>query len=181
MWPFKNDFLETIKQNPDFFGPFWVSTTLIFMMAAAGNFSAYLSNSTTWHYDITKLSYGAAVIYGYVFLIPICLWFYLRWIDIKVRLIAALCIYGYSLFIYLPVSVLCILPVTWIKWVFVGVGLVLSTGFLVVNLWMPLKERLGCAFVILIIISALHVGLALTFRLYFFCYTASGDTNLLCS
>jgi len=180
-WPFKNDFLDTIKKNPDFFGPFWISTTLVFMMAAAGNFTAYLENSSEWHYDVFKIGYGAAVIYGYAFLVPICLWFYLRWLELRVRLISMLCIYGYSLFVYLPITLLCLIPQTWAKWVFVGVGLALSTGFLVVNLWMPLKEKLGCAFLILLIIAILHVGLALTFRLYFFCYRTATGNDWLCT
>jgi len=89
-------------------------------------------------------------------------------------LIEILCIYGYSLFIYLPVSLLAIVPIDWAKWVCVGIGFVLSTGFLVVNLWMPLRSRLGYAILTLVIIAALHAGLALTFRLYFFCYTGEG-------
>jgi len=182
MWPFKYDFLETVKNNPDFYGPFWISTTLIFMMSATVNFAAYLSVSAgAWHYDIMKLIYGAAVIYGYSLLIPLCLWFYLSWLEIKVRLIEVFCIYGYSLFIYLPVSALCIIPINWAKWVIVGVGLALSSGFLVVNLWMPLRGRLGYALVTLAVITALHAGLALTFRLYFFCYTATGASDWTCS
>jgi len=181
MWPFKNDFLDTVKHNPDFYGPFWVTTTLIFMMAASGNFAAYLGvDAGAWHYDIMKLIYGAAVIYGYCLLIPVALYFYLRWIEVEVRLIEILCIYGYSLFIYLPVAIISIAPVTYVKWIVAGVGMILSTGFLVVNLWMPLKSRMAHAIIILIVLTALHGGLALTFRLYFFCYNAIGDPNITC-
>lgn len=73
-------------------------TTLVFMMAAAGNFAQYLGNSAgmtsekhsliiyinvsfvcvmirlVWHYDFYKVTYGAAVIYGYAAIIPLCFW-----------------------------------------------------------------------------------------------------------
>jgi len=66
-WPFKFNFVANAKNNPDLYGPFWVllpqsfnpfyfplmacfsqvTTTLIFMMAAAGNFAQYLGNSVS--------------------------------------------------------------------------------------------------------------------------------------
>ena len=33
---------EEVAPNPDLYGPFWVSTTLVFSMAAAGTFANYL-------------------------------------------------------------------------------------------------------------------------------------------
>jgi len=152
-------------------------------MAACGNFAAYLgTNAGAWQYDIMKLIYGSAVVYGYCLLVPLALFFYLKWIEVDVRLIEILCIYGYSLFIYLPVSVASIAPFSIAKWIVSGVGAFLSTGFLVVNLWMPLKSRLANAIIILIVLTILHSGLALTFRLYFFCYTpaGSGASNVTC-
>jgi len=172
MWPFKYDFLENVKGNPDFYGPFWISTTLIFLMAAAANFASYLDKRETWHYDFYKLTYGAAVIYGYTFGIPLIFWLYMKWVDIGISLIEVLCLYGYSLFVYSPVAILCIIPNSILQTVVVIVGWVISTSFLVVNLWMPLRERLGHAFIILIVMSLLHTGLALTFRLYFFLYNS---------
>uniref|UniRef100_A0A6B2L9W2 Protein YIPF n=1 Tax=Arcella intermedia TaxID=1963864 RepID=A0A6B2L9W2_9EUKA len=162
MWPFKYDFLEAVKNNPDFYGPFWITTTLIFMMAAAANFASPLP------YDFYKLTTGAAVIYGYDFGVPLLFWIYAKWADLPVSLIDVLCIYGYSLFIYSPIAVLCIINITWVRWLVVGIGCLLSTSFLVVNLWMPLRAKLAHAIPTLLVLACLHVGLALTFRLYFF-------------
>jgi len=170
--PFKNDFLDAIKENPDFYGPFWISTTLVFMMSAAGNFAYYLDTvsdpNKVYQYDFYKLIYGSAVIYGYAFIIPLLFWLYVKWLDISVNLIDILCIYGYSLFVYSPVALLCIIPIDWAKWVVVGIGCLFSSAFLVLNLWIPLREKLTFAIFTLLFITALHMGLALTFRLYFF-------------
>jgi hypothetical protein len=172
LWPFKYDFLATIKDNPDFYGPFWISTTLIFMMAAAANFAYYLdaliNPDKIYQYDFYKLIYGSGVIYGYAFITPLLFWLYVKWIELNINLIDILCIYGYSLFVYSPVALLCIIPNDLAKWIVVGIGCLFSTAFLVVNLWMPLRERLTYGIICLIVITALHLGLALTFRLYFF-------------
>jgi len=174
LWPFKYDFLATIKSSPDFYGPFWISTTLIFMMAASANFAFYLQSildpNKPWTYDLYKLTYGSGVIYGYSFGVPLLFWLYIKWIDISVTLIEILCIYGYSLFVYIPVALLCIIPFDWVKWMVVGIGCLFSTAFLIVNLWMPLREKLAHAIIILIILALFHLGLALTFLLYFFNY-----------
>jgi len=172
LFPFKNDFIDAIKTSPDFYGPFWISTTLVFMMAAAGNFAYYLDSlinpAKIYQYDFYKLIYGSGVIYGYAFIIPLLFWLYVKWLDLSLNLIDVLCIYGYSLFVYSPVALLCIIPNEVSKWIVVGIGCLFSTSFLVVNLWVPLKEKLTSAIITLIVITALHLGLALTFRLYFF-------------
>lgn len=61
---FKGDFHEFISPNPDLYGPFWVSTTLVFVSAVTGNYASYLAwkrdhagdeASTGWYGDINKV------------------------------------------------------------------------------------------------------------------------------
>lgn len=40
--PFREDFLESIQPNPDFYGPFWILTTLILLLGTVGNLSRYI-------------------------------------------------------------------------------------------------------------------------------------------
>lgn len=42
--PFKGSLSAILKDKPDLYGPFWIYTTLIFLLSATGNFSSYLSN-----------------------------------------------------------------------------------------------------------------------------------------
>jgi hypothetical protein len=172
-WPFKFTFVANAKNNPDMYGPFWITTTLIFMMAAAGNFAQYLHDNATWKYDFFKVTYGSGVIYGYAILVPLLFWAYLQWMDVKMNLSEVLCIYGYSLFIFVFVAVVCVAPVSWLQWTVVAVGAAISTSFLVFNLWQPIRDKMAYAIVVLVVVIALHLGLALTFRLYFFQYTST--------
>jgi hypothetical protein len=40
--PFKPGFHELAEKNPDLYGPFWIYTTLIFIVSFAGNISNYI-------------------------------------------------------------------------------------------------------------------------------------------
>lgn len=86
--------------TPDFYGPFWIATTLIFLLAAAGNFANYISfianqsetsftghtgngtdasasstsatidNMLVWTSNFEKMSVGATVFYAWITLVP---------------------------------------------------------------------------------------------------------------
>ena len=49
--------LNKIRPNPDLYGPFWITSTLIFSIAISGNILSFLSNFGTpvdWHTDFHK-------------------------------------------------------------------------------------------------------------------------------
>lgn len=57
------------------------------------------------------MSIAATVIYAYAWLVPLALWGFLLWRNSKVMNIVSysfleiVCVYGYSLFIYIPTAV----------------------------------------------------------------------------
>jgi len=170
MWPFKVDFINFVSTNPDFYGPFWIATTLIFMMAASANFAAYLADPIGWQYDFLKLTVGTGIIYSFAFGVPTLVWLYFKWADISTSLIELFCVYGYSLFVYIPVAILSIAPYKAVQWTFIGIGCLISTAFLVVNMFPPLRGKLAYAVPLVAVMAALHVGLGLVFMFYFFLY-----------
>lgn len=92
------------------YGPFWICSTLVFLTAALGNFAAYLSYETSaagesWHYDVTLIPWAALMFYGYAGVIPVFLFFLLRYMGVVSNLIHLWCLYGYSLFAFIPASV----------------------------------------------------------------------------
>eukprot|EP01119_Soliformovum_irregulare_P025231 TRINITY_DN928_c0_g1_i2.p1 TRINITY_DN928_c0_g1~~TRINITY_DN928_c0_g1_i2.p1 ORF type:complete len:297 (+),score=69.56 TRINITY_DN928_c0_g1_i2:1046-1936(+) len=176
--PYPATFLELVKSNPDIYGPFWIATTLVFILAVAGNTSSYLKSAfrgqdeggLNWEYDAQRLSVATGVIYGYLFFIPLALWAYLRfWCKIPIRFIEIIALYGYSFFVYIPVSILCIIPYVITQWLFIALAGVISTSFLLVNFFPLIKDsHLKKGLILILIMGALHVGFALTCRLYFF-------------
>jgi len=171
MMPFKFSFMETISSNPDFYGPWWIATTLIFILAVAGNLYNYFARtSTQWVYDFNLITVGAVTIYGYTLVVPLVLWGVLKYLKVPVNLLDVICIYGYSLFVYIPISVVCVIPIAIMQWVLVFAACALSGWFLLSNMFVPIKNasHLKKGMVIMLVLGALHVGLALMYKLYFF-------------
>jgi len=98
--------------GPDFYGPLWTTTTLVFALAACGNFGAYLSSESwsTLTYNFAKLSVAAFVLYGYM-LLPILVWMFSKYATKESMSLSKLaCLYGYSLVPFIPAALLCIIP-----------------------------------------------------------------------
>eukprot|EP01137_Pigoraptor_chileana_P034864 Opistho-2@28053 len=177
VWPFHRDFLDSISSSPDMYGPFWIATTLIFAAAMTGNLSSYLASfrlgTEDWRYDFSKVTFAASAIYGYATLVPVVVWAILRYVA-KARtvgLMEVICIYGYSLFIYIPVSILCIVHNEALRWSLVYVGMVISGSVLVINFY-PFVARLEGwpRYGLPALVFVLHGGLATAFKFYFFEY-----------
>ena len=108
----KGAFFELVAANPDLYGPFWIATTLIFIMAITGNLASYFAFTPSpqhpaWTYNFNQLTLAGSVVYAYVTLLPLLIWMMLRYYEASKRLVHVLCIYGYALSIFLPISVLC--------------------------------------------------------------------------
>lgn len=176
-----NHFKNITKQKPDLYGPFWISVTLIFTIAVSGNVANYLqhaSNHYHWKYDFHLVSYAATAICVYVTLIPLALWGLLKWSSDITDLdgledgttpstTELICVYGYSLFIYIPVSILWTIQVNWLQWSLVIFAALLSGSVLLQTLMPSLKlSRHKLTLTVGIIIS--HWLLAAGFMLYFF-------------
>ncbi|KAI2588756.1 YIPF2 isoform 2, partial [Pan troglodytes] len=79
------------------------------------------------------------------------------------------CIYGYSLFVFIPMVVLWLIPVPWLQWLFGALALGLSAAGLVFTLWPVVREDTRLvATVLLSVVVLLHALLAMGCKLYFF-------------
>ncbi|XP_074109478.1 protein YIPF1 [Cotesia typhae] len=180
-----NYLLSHIKPNPDLYGPFWISVTLIFVVAISGNFANYLQTANNgkyhWKYDFHLVSYAAITICLYVWLLPLSIWSGIRWSsntqdDIlqsqltktthDLRILDLLCLYGYSLSIYIPVAILWTIQIGWFQWLLVGVASLMSGGVLLRCLIPLIKSKQKPLFIVVIL--GMHLLLAAGFMLYFF-------------
>ncbi|XP_045124647.1 protein YIPF1-like isoform X2 [Portunus trituberculatus] len=164
-----------IRPNPDLYGPFWICLTLTFATGITGNLASYLAASTeetyVWRYEFRKVTLAASSIFAYAWLVPLAVWgvLALRGSRAKITLLELLSIYGYSLAIFVPVSVLWIVPQPWFKWCLAIVAPILSGSVLVRTVWPSLShDSKQVAIGIAVVILLLHATLALGFMLYFF-------------
>jgi len=179
----KGAFFEVIAANPDLYGPFWISTTLIFTMAITGNLASYFSFTPSsgqpqWSYNFNQLTLAGSVIYAYVTLLPLLFWLLLRYFEASKKLVDVLCIYGYTLSIFLPISVLCVLPSNLFRWLLVLIGGGISAVFLLSNFHAHLADCFpygeGDAkrkmMMLLGAMATFHFVLIVMFKVYFFHY-----------
>jgi hypothetical protein len=63
--PFNPKFHDISEKNPDLYGPFWIYTTLIFVIAAAGSFSSFLDGKSSKNYFqvFVPISAGIVILY----------------------------------------------------------------------------------------------------------------------
>ena len=92
------------------YGPFWISTTLIFLLGATGNFATFLSymlvdRGDEWVYDFSKVTIGAIIIYCYILIIPILFWTGFKYLEAPIGVMDSYCLFGYAMFPYVPASV----------------------------------------------------------------------------
>ncbi|KAL0273261.1 UNVERIFIED_CONTAM: hypothetical protein PYX00_005975 [Menopon gallinae] len=166
-----------IKPNPDLYGPFWICVTLVFTIAVSGNVANYLQYAPTgeykWKYDFHIISFAATAIFLYAFMVPLALWSFIKWnnksqssFQEHLSFLELLCVYGYSLGIYVPVAILWVIQISWFQWILVLLGAALS-GFVLLTAVSPAVEGPKKILVLMIVIG-LHFLLAVGFMLYFF-------------
>ena len=90
-----------------------------------------------------------------------------------------LCVYGYSLAIYIPVSVLWTIQISWWQWGLVLAGAGLSGAVLVLAIWPSVQDHTKkIGFILIGIVLLLHILLACGFMLYFFHVPATTVINV---
>uniref|UniRef100_A0A8C6UJ10 Protein YIPF n=1 Tax=Neogobius melanostomus TaxID=47308 RepID=A0A8C6UJ10_9GOBI len=178
-WPRKNFIHVYLRRNPDLYGPFWICTTLVFAIAISGNISTFLVNLGKPNYKYTpefrKVTIAATAIFCYAWLVPLALWGVLLWRSNKVMNLVSysfmeiVCVYGYSLAVYIPAVIIWILPFMWLQWLSIVVALCLSGSVLVMTFWPAVRDDHPKIYIaILSAIVAFNVLLAVGCKMYFF-------------
>lgn len=99
---------DTLNNQPDLYGPFWISTTVIFALyvcsSLAGSVVAYINNEE-YVYDFRLLSFALVVVYLYSFLCPVIVWAATKYYGCQPSLLEIVDYYGYAMTTWVPVSV----------------------------------------------------------------------------
>ncbi|KAM6216771.1 protein YIPF2 [Rhynchocyon petersi] len=177
--PGHNFVRHRLRNRPDLYGPFWICATLAFVLAITGNLTLVLAQrrDPSIHYSpqFHKVTVASITIYCYAGLVPLALWGFLQWRKgIRERMgpytfLETVCVYGYSLFVFIPTVVLWLVPVLWLQWFFGMLAFALSAAGLVFTLWPVVREDTRpAAAALLSTVVLLHALLALGCKLYFF-------------
>ncbi|XP_008332826.1 protein YIPF1 [Cynoglossus semilaevis] len=185
-WPGKNFIQVYLRKNPDLYGPIWICITLVFAIAISGNLFNFLVHLGRPDYKYTpefrKVSIAATAIFSYAWLVPLGLWGFLLWRSRKTLNLVSysfmeiLCVYGYSLSIYIPVVILWILPFEWLRWCSILVALCLSGSVLVITFLPAVRDdhpRVIVATMTTVVV--LNLLLAVGCKAYFFSKSVEPD------
>ncbi|XP_068663934.1 uncharacterized protein [Aristolochia californica] len=174
LFPFKGTFSEKTADNPDLYGPFWICTTLIFVAAAIGTVVTYVAHKLhkkQWDYDIHLVTWSAGLFYGYATVVPLVLYIILKYFSAPSGIVQLWCLYGYSLFVFIPASCLSVVPVEIFRWVIAGVAGLMSAAFVALNLRNHIRSAGESWFLIVAGIFMLQLALAVVLKVYFFTIT----------
>jgi len=162
------------RAKPDFWGPFWIATTAVFFLAATGNFARLLQmgSNSKFKADYGLVSVAAAMIYGALIAVPLITRASLYFSGQEANSInfrQMICVYGYSLAPAIPVSVLCLLPFSLLRWILVLLGFLVSLVFIRGNLWTDLSvEAPSLKWTMIVMLVAVQATIFLVYRVHFF-------------
>ena len=170
--PFNKSFYESIEINADLYGPFWIFTTIIFLIALIGNFSSYVhaEDKTKFVYDYNHVPHAIFIIYGFGFGAPIVLWIIMKFIfRIDIDLLTNLCIYGYSYTILIPILLVCIIPFKLVATLALLYFLIHSCTFLFHNMYLVIQQKAQKSkYVVLGLLGGIQLLLFFFLKFYFF-------------
>lgn len=168
-----------IYESADLYTPFWLTTTLCFILTVTSNVADYIHYKQThhkdtesaveiWQQDFTTTTMSTSVLYTYLLILPIILYFIFNKLDTQYKLVYIISIVGYGLTAYVFASILCIYPNTLSRWIITSLACAHSSTFTVRNLYDSENNKILPA---LLAVIAANVAIALMLRLYFFGFT----------
>lgn len=140
---FKDEVLQRNGSGPDLYGPWWISTSLVFVVAVTSNLSMYMhsDSSADFAYDINHLAHAMTVLYSFVFILPIFLYMAFQCLSIQnFPLLDLVCLYGYSLVPFIPAALLCSIPYEFVIWIALMSASIVSLIFVLRNLIKPIMN-----------------------------------------
>lgn len=162
------------RSGPDMYGPFWICVTLVFSTAICGNLSNFITlrGSSEYNYspEFEKVSLAATTIFGYAWILPLIIYFFMSYkTSSDYQFLEIVCAYGYSLFVYVPISFFWIFPWEMFRWAMLIGGAVVSGNMLAQSLWPAMRsEKKQLVYMLLGFVLVSNLALAIGFKVYFF-------------
>ncbi|DBA02959.1 TPA: hypothetical protein N0F65_005986 [Lagenidium giganteum] len=173
--PFKKEptFSELVIAAPDAYGPFWLSSTLVFCLASCSNAASYLDfvgDSNEWKYDFSRLASAYTLVLAFLLGLPLVLWVGGKYVGIPMTLTYLVCLYGYSMTVFIPASFICMIPADALDWVVLLFAMAWSLYFLVSNMWATIAGQVSNEkmFPVLAFVGATQLVWAILMKLCFY-------------
>lgn len=130
--PTTNKFQELITNKVDLYGPFWISTTLIFCMIIMPRFVQALLFSAI-NFDVSKVGFGFTLVYGGLGIFTLIYYAMSKAIGLECELFRTAAIYGYSYTVFIVAALATILSMSFLHFIFAIAAGIHSVLFLLRN------------------------------------------------
>lgn len=134
------------RDRPDFWGPFWVATTAVLAFAVSGNYAHRkdAAHASELQADYSLVGLAACMVYGFLVGVPLLtrLGLYCTGLGVDaINFRQMICVYGYSMTATVPVSLVCLLPSSFLRWMAAFLGMAVSLAFIRDKLWSELAVQ----------------------------------------
>merc|ERR1719478_540522 len=132
---------EIFRSKPDMWGPFWIATTASLFLAGGANFSRIVELGHEAKIDYSLAGSVAWLIYGAIIAVPLLVrgaQYAMNAGEINFKQLT--CAFGYSLFILIPVSIVCVAPYGFVRTFAFMFAFGWSMAFLYAAVWVDLSS-----------------------------------------
>ena len=167
--PFNSKFYDSISEKPDFYGPFWIYTTFVIFVSSCGALTRTIQGKRDSNFYQEFIPSAAVLIYFIGFGVPIFISLLSKLFGASINIAPLICTYGYSYTIFLPITIICSIPISILQWIFLGYAIVSSSSLIIMSIsksFSQVKKGRKIAIIVIIIIFQLIVFFMLKF--YFF-------------
>ena len=167
--PFNSKFYELVENSPDFYGPFWIYTTLIILVSSCGSLTRTIQGNRDTNFFQEFIPTASILIYFIGFGVPVFLALFSKIFGGKINIASVICIYGYSYTIFLPITIICSIPHELLQWLLLAYAIFSSTSLIIRSLSRSLTSvQSGKKIAIIVIICIFQTIIFFVLKLYFF-------------
>lgn len=167
--PFNTKFYDAIENSPDFYGPFWIYTTLIMLVSSCGGLTRTIQGKRDTNFFQEFIPTAAILIYFIGFGVPIFLAVLSKIFGASINIAPFICVYGYSYTIFLPVTIICSIPNQILQWILLAYAIFSSTSLIIMSISRTFASiTKGKKLAVIIIICIFQVIIFFVMKLYFF-------------
>ena len=158
-----------ISSNPDFYGPFWIYTCFVILVSSCGALTRTIQGIRDSNFYQEFIPIAAILIYFIGFGVPILIALLSKIFGGKINIAPVICVFGYSYTIFLPITIICVIPSQILHWIFLGYAILSSSSLIIMSISKTISDiSKGKKIAIIVIIIIFQLVIFGVLKFYFF-------------
>ena len=167
--PFNSKFYDLISSNPDFYGPFWIYTCFVILVSSCGALTRTIQGKRDSNFYQEFIPVAAMLIYFIGFGVPILIALLSKIFGGKINIAPVICVFGYSYTIFLPITIICIIPSQVLHWITLGYAILSSSSLIIMSISRTISNiSKGKKIALIVIIIIFQLTIFFVLKFYFF-------------